>query len=219
MIPLKDDNPVSITPFVTYALIIINVIIFLNQLTLDSRAYQEFVYTYGAVPLQLIHGQNLHSIFTSMFLHGGFGHLLGNMLFLWIFADNIEYLTGHGRFIVFYILCGLAAFLTHFIMAPTSQVPMIGASGAISGVLGAYAIRFPRARVHVLWIFFFIISVDRIPAAIVLGLWFLLQILSAMGASASSAGVAWYAHIGGFVAGILLIGFFQKRRVTVYFRR
>ena len=219
MIPLKDDNPTTIKPVVTITLIVMNVVIFLNQLGMDAQSYQQFVYTYGAVPLQLIHGQNLHSVFTSMFLHGGIGHLLGNMLFLWIFADNIENLTGHGRFIVFYILCGLAAFSTHFIMDPASQVPMIGASGAISGVLGAYAIRFPRAKVHVLWIFFFIISVDRIPAAVVLGLWFLFQIISALGSSAASAGVAWYAHIGGFIAGILLIGFFQKRNVTVYFRR
>lgn len=218
MIPLKDDNPVSITPFITIGLIVMNVVLFLNQLTLSPQAYQQMVYTYGAVPLAIIQGQNLHSILTSMFLHGGFAHLLGNMLFLWIFADNIENLTGHGRFILFYLLCGLAAFLTHFIMAPTSQVPMIGASGAISGVLGAYAIRFPRARVHVLWFLFFIISVDRIPAAIVLGLWFVIQILSALSASASSAGVAWYAHIGGFIAGVILIRYFEKRRVVVYHR-
>lgn len=218
MIPLKDDNPTSIFPFVTWGLIAVNVLLFLNQLTLSPQDYRTFIYTWGAVPDQIVQGHNLLSIFTSMFLHGGFGHLLGNMLFLYIFADNIENLTGHGRFIVFYILCGVAAFLTHFIMAPTSQVPMIGASGAISGVLGAYAIRFPRARVHVLWFFFFIISISRIPAAVVLGVWFLLQILSAIAEPASSAGVAWYAHIGGFIAGVLLIGWFQKRKVIVYHR-
>jgi len=219
MIPFKDDNPTPTFPVVTMALVAINVFVFIHQLGMPRDELREFIYLYGAVPEMVIQGQNLHAIFTSMFLHGGLMHLLGNMLFMWIFADNIEHLTGHGRFIAFYIVCGIIAFSTHFFMAPYSQQPMIGASGAISGVLGAYALRFPKARVHVIWILFIFISIDRIPAVIVLGLWFLFQIMSAVMSHGSGGGVAWYAHIGGFIGGLLLIKLFEKRRIVVYYDR
>lgn len=219
MIPFKDDNPTPTFPVVTLTLVAVNVLVFFHQLGMPQDELRELVYTYGAVPELIVRGQNLHAVFTSMFLHGGLMHLLGNMLFMWIFADNIEHLTGHGRFIVFYLICGVIAFLTHFFMAPFSQQPMIGASGAISGVLGAYALRFPRARVHVIWILFIFISIDRIPAVIVLGLWFLFQIMNAVVSQGTGGGVAWYAHIGGFIGGFLLIKLFEKRRVVVYYDR
>ncbi len=219
MIPFKDDNPTPTFPVVTLTLVAVNVLVFFHQLGMPQDELRELVYTYGAVPELIVRGQNLHAVFTSMFLHGGLMHLLGNMLFMWIFADNIEHLTGHGRFIVFYLICGVIAFLTHFFMAPLSQQPMIGASGAISGVLGAYALRFPRARVHVIWILFIFISIDRIPAVIVLGLWFLFQIMNAVVSQGTGGGVAWYAHIGGFIGGFLLIKLFEKRRVVVYYDR
>lgn len=220
MIPLSDENPTPIVPYVTITLIAINVLVFLLELyyMLTSQdVFVNFLYRYGAVPQILSSGQQLYSVFTSMFLHGDLAHIIGNMLFLWIFGDNIEYICGHFRFIIFYLLCGLIALFSHYIFDPMSTLPMVGASGAISGILGAYAIRFPRARVKVLWFFFLFIQISRIPAALVLGIWFFLQISSAMFSSAATGGVAWYAHIGGFIAGIALISKFEKKRYVVYY--
>jgi membrane associated rhomboid family serine protease len=213
MIPIRDENSNRIFPLMTLVLIIANVLIFVYQLLLSHEALNAFVYRYAAVPNLIIHGQSLYTPFTSMFLHGGFLHLAGNILYLWIFGDNVEALCGHFRFLFFYILCGLVAFFGHFIFSPFSTIPMLGASGAISGILGAYFLRFPRARVTVLIpLFFFIWPTFQIPAVMVLGLWFIYQIFSGLSLPSSSGGVAWFAHVGGFLAGLLLIRLFERRR-------
>jgi membrane associated rhomboid family serine protease len=218
MIPLKDDNPHSSKPVVTFLLIAINVLMFIRQLLQPEEALNQFVLTYGAVPARITQGQQLYSIVTSMFLHGGFMHLAGNMLYLYIFGDNVEALCGHARFLLFYLACGVVAFGSHYIFAPVSEIPMIGASGAISGVLGAYALRFPRARVYILLpIFLWIYRIFRVPAVLVLGIWFLLQLFSGVTTSVSGGGVAWFAHVGGFIAGLLLILVFEKNRYRVNF--
>ena len=190
-----------------------------------GEGFQSGLVKWGTIPFEVIHGQELTpelsfsiplSLFSSMFLHGGFFHLAGNMLYLWIFGDNVEDQLGHVKFFVFYVLCGLAASLLHILSAPNSQVPMVGASGAIAGVLGAYMIRFPKARILTLIFFGFFIRVVRIPALFVLGFWFILQLFYALPSIGStSGGVAWFAHIGGFLAGIVLfklLAVFSKKR-------
>ncbi len=218
MIPLKDDNPTRTFPFVNYALIATCVAVFLWEVSLGARA-QNAILAYGLIPDVLLGDGRLPpglavvpawaTIFTSMFLHGGWMHLIGNMLYLWIFADNVEDRFGHGRFVVFYALCGIAAALAQALPAPESQIPMVGASGAISGVLGAYLLMFPRAHVLVA-IPIGILALVRLPALLVLGLWFGMQLLSEMFAP-PGAGVAFRAHIGGFVAGLMLMPVFRRR--------
>jgi len=227
LFPIKDENPSRVFPIVTLLLIATNVAVIVYQFTL-GKAGQPFVYRFGAIPWEITHlrelpdlpGESVSAVpvlltlFTSMFLHGGLIHLFGNMLYLWIFGDNIEALIGHFRFLAFYILCGLGACLTYVVFDSNSGIPMIGASGAISGVLGAYLVNYPGARVHVLVFFFFFIRIIRLPALIVLGFWFIIQVLNGLGAlgGQSSGGVAWFAHIGGFIIGILLIWIFPKNR-------
>ncbi len=212
MIPLHDINPRHRFPFVTIALIGINSLIYLYQLFLPETRAMDMVRVYGAIPASISNGQYLFTIITSMFLHGGFLHLIGNMLYLYIFGDNVESVFGSLRFLIFYLLCGILAFASHYILDIDSAVPMIGASGAISGVLGAYALKFPRARVKVLVpLFIWIWRVVAIPAAFVLGFWFVMQLSSAFFASTAGGGVAWMAHVGGFVAGLLLMRAYQKR--------
>lgn len=223
LIPLKDDNPVHTTPVVSYVIIVACVLVFLWQVSLGANQ-QNAVYSLGLIPAVLLQGAALPpeltivppvaTVFTSMFLHGGWLHLIGNMLYMWIFADNIEDAMGHGRFIVFYLLCGIAAALAQALPAPGSEIPMIGASGAISGVLGAYLLLHPRAHVLVLIPLGFFSQITRLPALLVLGLWFVLQLISELGAP-EGAGVAFRAHIGGFVAGMALIPFFKHRRVRL----
>jgi rhomboid family protein len=225
LIPLRDDNPTRSTPIVSYGIIGACVLVYLWQATLGPSAGQAAVYALGLVPAVLLQGASLPpeialipptaTVFTSMFLHGGWLHLIGNMLYLWIFADNIEDSMGHGRFIVFYLLCGIAAALAQALPAPGSEIPMVGASGAISGVLGAYLILHPRAHVLVLVPLGFFSQITRLPAVLVLGLWFLLQLISEIGAPLG-AGVAFRAHIGGFMAGMALIPFFKYRRVRLF---
>lgn len=222
MIPIKDDNPTHQVPLITIGLIMANILVFLHQLSL-GRGEEVFIYRFGAIPYEITRLQNfpasIGSLFTSMFLHGGPFHLLGNMLYLWIFGDNVEYIMGHLRFLGFYLLCGLAAALSHILAEPNSILPMVGASGAISGVLGAYFLRFPRAKVLVLVpLFFWFIRIIRIPAFFVLGFWFLMQVMSgfmSLGISVTG-GVAWFAHIGGFLAGMILVRYFEKRRFRVW---
>jgi membrane associated rhomboid family serine protease len=222
VIPLRDDNPSSIAPMVTIALIVACVLVFLWELSFGATGGQRIVYALGVVPAVLL-GQAqlppevtlvppLATVFTSMFLHGGWMHLIGNMLYLWIFGDNVEDSMGHGRFVVFYLLCGVAAVLAQALPDPASEVPMIGASGAISGVLGAYLLLYPHARVLVAIPFGFYLHTMRIPAGLVLLLWFGLQLLSNTMAQAGQGGVAFRAHIGGFVAGMILIPIFKQRR-------
>ena len=215
MIPLKDDNPTSGKPIITYFLIGLCVLIFLIQFSSQSYRSGELFYTYGLIPSVLMgHNQlpaDLYvipswlSIFTSMFMHGGFMHLAGNMLYMWIFADNIEDNLGPLKFLVFYVLTGIGAAMTQVLMDTHSQVPMVGASGAIGGVLGAYLINHPNARVLVLIPFGFFSQLIKIRALYVLGFWFILQFIS------SGGGVAYAAHIGGFVSGMILILFFNKK--------
>ncbi|MFQ5651228.1 MAG: rhomboid family intramembrane serine protease [bacterium] len=218
MIPLKDDNPRSTFPVLTVALIVINVIVFYFEFQLG---YVPVIERFGAVPMVILEGQRLETLFTSMFLHGGFMHLAGNMLYLWIFGDNIEHYLGRGRFIVFYFLCGLLAVWTHILLGGISNVPMVGASGAISGILGAYLIKYPKARVLVLFPIFGFLTMRPVPALVVLGLWFVMQLFSGIGSiGVQGGGVAFWAHVGGFVAGVVLILIFpaKRRQSTVVFR-
>jgi membrane associated rhomboid family serine protease len=215
MIPLKDDNPTSGRPIVTYFLIGLCIFIFFIQLGSQSYKTGQLFYSYGLIPSVLMGHNELPmdlyvvpafvSIFTSMFMHGGFMHLIGNTLYMWIFADNIEDNLGPKKFIIFYLLSGVGAAMTQVLMDTHSQIPMVGASGAIGGVLGAYLINHPNARVLVLIPFGFFSQLIKIRALYVLGFWFILQFIS------SGGGVAYAAHIGGFVSGMILILFFNKK--------
>ncbi len=208
--PYKDDNPRVLFPFVTYFIIGINIIVFLIQFYLSGINFQsnhQLIYRFGFIPNEF----KIFNIFSSMFMHGGLLHLIGNMWFLYIFGDNVESILGHIRFFYFYIFCGIGAALTQFLINPSSLIPMIGASGAVAGVLGAYMIKFPKARVHVFVFIFIFITTFVIPAQIVLGLWFLIQLsggLSSLGID-TTGGIAWFAHIGGFIFGIALLNKIQ----------
>ncbi|MDQ7844243.1 MAG: rhomboid family intramembrane serine protease [Armatimonadota bacterium] len=219
MIPLRDENPSSSRPIVTYLIILANVLVFLFMLGLGSdAAVERFVLAYGAVPARITGAAAgapaaYPTLLTSMFLHGGWAHLLGNMLYLWIFGDNVEDLMGHGRFLIFYLLTGMAAVWAHILTAPASAVPLIGASGAIAGVLGAYLALFPRARIISLVPFGYFLRVVAVPAVLFLPLWFLLQFVQGVATlGAETAGVAWWAHIGGFASGFVLVWVFARRR-------
>ena len=226
MIPLRDDNPTSITPWLTWSLIAACVLVFLWQMSLPGPAQQGAVYALGVTPAVLFGHAELPpelrlvpawaTVFTSMFLHGGLMHLVGNMLYLFIFGNNIEDAMGRARFIVFYLVCGVAAVLAQGLPAPDSTVPMIGASGAISGVLGAYLLLYPHARVLVAIPIGFILHTVRLKAGWVLGLWFGFQIVNSALTGDQQGGVAWYAHIGGFLAGMALVPFFKRRRVRLF---
>ena len=211
MIPIRDDNARHHFPVVTVTLIAANVIVFIYQSLLPSLQVSEFILEYGAVPYYITNGSHLGTIFSSMFLHGGVMHLGGNMLYLFIFGDNIESVLGSVRYLLFYLLCGVLAFASHYIIDLSSEIPMIGASGAISGVLGAYAVRFPHARVSVLLPLVIIWQVITIPAVLVLGFWFVLQLFSGATGSAQSGGVAWLAHVGGFAAGVIFMLVWRRR--------
>ena len=224
MIPIHDNNPTHRWPIVTVSLIVSCILVFFWQASLGSRAGTAAVYSFGFIPALFFTDASLPAelavvpagatLFTSMFLHGGFMHLAGNMLYLWVFGNNIEDVCGHGRFLVFYLLCGVAAAFAQALPNPTSEVPMIGASGAISGVLGAYLLLFPHARVYVL-IPFWIVWMHEIPAGWLLGFWIVFQLFSGLAAGSAEAGVAWWAHIGGFAAGMALILVFRDRRFQV----
>jgi membrane associated rhomboid family serine protease len=222
MIPLRSSERTYSTATVTLAIIAVNVLVFLFELTLpDTPGYgyrasgltlNRFIATYGLVPARF----HFSAVITSMFLHGGFLHIAGNMWFLWVFGKGIEDLLGHGRYLVFYFLCGIAAGLTQFLASPYSPVPTVGASGAIAGVMGAYLVKFPSARIVTLvFIFFFITTLD-IPAAFLLGYWFLIQFFSGIGSVGESqishGDVAWFAHVGGFLAGIALVWMMPTRQ-------
>ena len=222
MIPLRDDNPTTIPPIVTIAIIVLCSLVFLWQQTLPEDAARIAVYAYGVVPTVLFGNDSLPpgiarippelSIVTSMFMHGGWMHIIGNMLYLWIFGNNIEDTLGHVRFVLFYLLCGVAAALAQSLIDTHSEVPMIGASGAIAGVLGAYMVLFPRAHVLVLVPLGFFTQLLRLPALLVLGFWFVLQFIEGgLMAPGEEGGVAYWAHIGGFVAGIVLIFLLRGR--------
>ncbi|MFV2002097.1 MAG: rhomboid family intramembrane serine protease [Paracoccaceae bacterium] len=207
MFPIRDHNPSEIRPVVTIALIVINVAIFLYTWLLlsDPRALAGFYHNWAMIPARISSGAGYYTLISSMFIHAGFMHVGGNILFLWIFGDNLEDKLGHAGFLGFYLLVGVVAGLAQVAAAPLSQVPTIGASGAIAGVMGGYLLLFPRARVDVIFIFIIFFKIFPIPAWVILGLWFALQIFNGVGADASGGGVAYWAHAGGFVAGFLLM--------------
>lgn len=225
MIPLHDDNPTTLKPYVTIALISSCTLIFLWQLSLGNDG-QRAIYGLGVIPAVLLDNKALHpslimvspimTIITSMFLHGGWMHLIGNMLYLWIFGNNVEDAMGHGRFVAFYLLCGIAAVFAQALPYPESTTPMIGASGAISGVLGAYLLLHPHARVLVAIPFGFYLHTMRLPAAWVLGFWFVMQLLSSVLSGNQVGGVAFRAHLGGFIIGAVLIPLFKYKRVKLF---
>lgn len=206
MFPIRDHNPSGRTPYVTYGLIAINVVVFLSYFTMfsDARAINGFFNAYAMIPAEVSGGEAYETILTSMFLHGGWMHLAGNMLFLYIYGDNMEDEMGHVPFLGFYALAGVAAALIHIISAPGSPVPTVGASGAIAGVMGGYLLLFPKARVDILLFIIVYVRIFPIPAWIVLGLWLVMQGVGSIGADPNGGGVAYWAHIGGFVAGLAM---------------
>ncbi|MCB1059235.1 MAG: rhomboid family intramembrane serine protease [Calditrichaeota bacterium] len=214
MIPIRDENPTSRTPYVTIGLIALNVVVYLMQMFQPPEAQEAFIMAWGAIPSEVYAGwHELPSfpaawltLFTSMFMHGGLMHLGGNMLYLWIFGNNIEDRLGPVKFLFFYLIGGLVAALSHILFDPASNIPMVGASGAISAVLGAYMLAYPKARVVVLVWIVMIVRFIRVPAILMLGIWFFMQLSSFAGdMGREGGGVAWLAHIGGFVAGIIMI--------------
>jgi membrane associated rhomboid family serine protease len=239
--PLRDDNPTLLTPYVTWALVLANVAvwIFLEGAGTSPRVLGEAVCTYGAIPAEitgrtggmsgvdlgpgapacLFGGLTWSAVLTSMFMHGGWMHLISNMWFLWIFGNNVEDSMGHLRFLVFYVLCGALASAAHIVSAPGSAVPMVGASGAISAVMGAYLLLYPRVRVHTLFIIIIFIRIVPVPAWIILIWWFVLQVLSGLVDPATGGGVAFWAHVGGFVAGLSLVKLFENRQLVAARRR
>jgi membrane associated rhomboid family serine protease len=211
MIPLRDVIPSRTTPIVTITLIVVNVLVFLFELSLGDDI-NDFLFAFGLVPADF----SLLTLFTSMFLHGGLLHVGGNMLYLWIFGDNVEDRMGHGRFLVFYLLCGIGAAVAQTMMQPASEVPMVGASGAVAGVMGAYFVLYPRSRIVTLLPIFIFIQLIEVPAILFLGIWFLMQFLSGVGSiataadKASSGGVAFWAHIAGFAVGAVGVFLFKR---------
>ena len=232
MIPLRDENPTLSPPHVTRLLIVANVVVFLlvwlsDYVTalsgFEVMSLKEAIGEYGMIPADIMDGERLHTLFTSMFLHGGVVHLVGNILYLHIFGDNVEYAFGRGRYIVFYLLCGIVASVAHILSITTAEgwlVPAVGASGAISGVLGAYLLLYPRARVLSLVLVYWVYIV-RIPAVFFLGFWFIFQFLEGvltLGLGLPS-GVAYWAHIGGFVVGVALAPILKRRKLPAVPKR
>ena len=209
MFPLRDVIPSRTTPYITVGIIALNTLVFLYQFALGPDV-ESFILYFGLIPAAF----SWITVFTSMFVHGGFLHFGVNMLYLWIFGDNVEDRMGHGRFIVFYLLCGVAAALAQTIAGPSSVVPMVGASGAIAGVMGAYFLLYPRSRI-VAVVFFFFIQLVEVPAIFFLGIWFVMQFVSGLGSLAQSTaqpagGVAFWAHVAGFAAGMGTVGLFKR---------
>lgn len=226
MIPLHDDNPTTIQPLVTIAFIVLCSLVFLWQISLGGRGFEAAVLSLGVIPAVLFGDKALLpelalvpptlTVFTSMFLHGSWMHLIGNMLYLWIFGNNVEDAMGHVRFVLFYLLCGIAAVLAQALPNTDSTIPMIGASGAISGVLGAYLLLYPHARVLVLIPIGLYTRLVHLPAMAVLGFWFVLQLINSAFADPRGGGVAFGAHIGGFIAGMALLPIFKHRNVRLF---
>jgi membrane associated rhomboid family serine protease len=221
MLPLKDDIRVRTRPIVVYGILAANVLVFLYEISLGA-ALNDFVRQFGVTPYFLFHPSGIETyltLFTSMFIHSdSLMHIVGNMLFLWIFADNVEERMGHFKFLLFYFACGIAAALLQSAIDPSSRIPMIGASGAISGVLGAYILLFPKARVLALIPLGFFPRISYLPSFIFLGLWFLFQFLFGVSSIGAKGGVAYFAHIGGFVAGLILALPFRLRKKESNYR-
>jgi len=216
MIPIGDVNPRRRFPTITVLLILTNVIVFLYQLSLSPDQLQRFVSSAAIIPARIVAQPDLRAlstIITSTFMHGGVAHIVGNMLYLWIFGDNIEEMLGHGRYLVFYLLAGIVAGVAQIAVYPRSTIPTLGASGAVAGVLGAYAVLYPRARIRSIVFVFYFIRFIELPALLVLGFWFVIQLFQGVAALATiqSAGVAWFAHIGGFAMGMLAGALLRSR--------
>ncbi|MFA5072985.1 MAG: rhomboid family intramembrane serine protease [Nitrospirota bacterium] len=224
MIPLRDINPTERFAIVTFLLIVLNIIVFVYELMLGEQGIQRFIGSFALVPNQLFSVgvvpdgsfPTAATLVTSMFLHGGILHVAGNMLYLWIFGNNVEDAMGRMRFVVFYVLCGCIAGFTHAFMNSSSPTPLIGASGAVSGVLGGYLLLYPRARIITLIIIIFYIRTIQVSALAILLFWFVLQFINALTTDGSGGGIAWYAHIAGFFSGMLLIGLFKRRDVRLW---
>jgi len=220
MFPIYDDVPTKRFPLITVALITLNTIVYIYEASLGEKI-AEFIYSMGLLPFEITHHIDVFpsgpspiylTIFTSMFMHGSIVHLLGNMLFLWIFGNNVEDYLGRKNFVIFYLLSGVAAAFLQILLNPDSKVPMVGASGAIAGILGAYLLLYPRAKVTTIIIFVFFIRLIRIPAVVVLSFWIIYQFLygiSSLAVRSGEGGVAWFAHIGGFICGVILIKLFK----------
>ena len=218
MIPIYDDNPALGKPLLVITIITLCIIIWFWQSGLGYQGNNTVIVNFGLTPKVFLAEPLLSffTLFTSMFMHGGFMHLAGNMLYLWIFGDNIEGALGHFRFILFYFLCGIAAAFTQILSAPDSTIPMIGASGAVSGVLGAYLIFYPHARIRTFVFLGIFITFLRLPAVLLLGFWILGQVISAILSNPGSPGVAWFAHLGGFFAGMLLAPLLKKPNIRIF---
>jgi len=222
MFPIRDHNPSLRTPYVTWGLIAANVLIFALMFPAFSNEMQlAAIYDdWAMVPIRVSNGQAQYTVVTSMFLHGGFWHLAGNMLFLWIFGDNLEDQMGHLLFLAFYLTCGVAADIAHLMTGPNSPIPTVGASGAIAGVMGGYLLLFPKARVDVLLFIVIYVRVFSLPAWVMLGIWFGMQVLSGIGDTGLDGGVAYMAHVGGFAAGfVLCIPLLLRRGGQSYWQR
>jgi membrane associated rhomboid family serine protease len=231
MFPIKDDIPARQFPYVNIGLIVFNVAVFIFEMG-QGPHMEQFIMEYGFVPArfsslsswELLDLSRYGTVFSSMFLHGSLFHIISNMWILWIFGDNVEDCMGHGRYIFFFLLCGMASVLAQTVSAPASHLPMVGASGAISGVLGAYFLTYPKARVLTLIPIFILFYMVDLPAYVFLGLWFLMQLLSgystlAIDGAVSQGGVAWWAHVGGFGAGVILIRFFRQEKLLQTYNR
>ncbi|MGR3813618.1 MAG: rhomboid family intramembrane serine protease [Cognatishimia activa] len=220
MFPIRDHNPSGRTPYVTYALIAINIVVFLYSFGLDGRGLNQFYSDYAMFPARISQGQDLQGLFTSMFLHGGFMHLAGNMLFLWIFGDNLEDDMGHVPFTLFYLAGGIGAGLAQVISEPMGTIPTVGASGAIAAVMGGYLLLYPRAKVDILLILIIFFRIFTIPAWIMLGLWFALQLVNGVTGDPETGGVAYWAHAGGFVIGFAMaLPLWRRKGGTEYWSK
>ncbi|MGH8509272.1 MAG: rhomboid family intramembrane serine protease [Gammaproteobacteria bacterium] len=225
LIPLRDDRHLQARPIVTYTIIGVCILLFSLQQSLEEVESQRLIFSFGIIPALLFEHARLApglkfvspeaTLFTSMFLHAGWIHLIGNMLYLWIFGDDVEDSMGRGRYLVFYLLCGLVGALSHVVAYPTSGIPVVGASGAVSGVLGAYILLYPHSRILVLLPMGPFSRLVRLPAFLVLGFWIVFQLLNTALAGVQEGGVAWYAHIGGFVTGLALVPLFKHRTVSL----
>lgn len=214
MIPLRDDIPSLKRPIFVYFIVIINFLVFFYEILL-GYTLKDFILEYGIIPVAIVQGERLHTLFTGMFLHGSLMHILGNMLYLWVFGDNVEDIFGHFWFLLMYFLSGLFGSFLHILRDPYSRIPMIGASGAISGVLGAYLILFPKARILTLIPIGFFLRIALVPSFLFLGIWILLQFLYN---SLGVPGVAWSAHIGGFIIGFIMGIFFRRKRRKIEYK-
>ena len=211
MFPIRDTQRSYSRPVITTLIIALNVAVFLHEITLDSFSRNHFIQIYGLVPARF----HFSSVLTSMFLHGGWMHIIGNMWFLWIFGDNVEDVLGHTKYVVFYLLCGLAAGMTQVMFSPGSRLPMVGASGAIAGVMGAYLIKFPHSRIVTLVFILFFVTTVEVPAVLMLLYWFAIQLFNGVGtigySHLSQGGTAFFAHVGGFIAGMILVAVMGTR--------